>query len=108
MNRNSLYLVLLITLPMGSTALLAGGAVTHSGQASAHSMQTVGHTMVSGAKFVSGSAAVPFKASGHVGKVSFAAGNDLWEAAETPVGEPLSMTDEIYQIGPSPDRAFIQ
>ncbi len=108
MNLKLLAIPTLITALLTSNAALAGGAVTHSGQASVHSAQAIGHAGISGAKFVSGSAAVPLTFSGGVGTVSAAAGNELWEIADTPIGDPLPVTDKIYTIGPPPDQAIRQ
>ncbi len=100
MLRKHLLLPILVTALLKATPVLAGGALTHSGQASKHSAQALGHTVISGAKFVSGSAAVPSGLSGSIGGVSRAANNDLWESANTPIGDPLPVTDETYQVGP--------
>ncbi len=108
MNRKLLSMAILITALLSSHTVLAGGAVTHSVQASAHSAQASGHAVVSGAKFVSGSAAVPLTLSGGTGTFSAAAGNKLWESADTPIGDPLPVTDKTYLVGPPPDRAMQQ
>ena len=106
MNRKLLLTTILMTALLNSHTVLAGGAVSHSGQASAHSAQAAGHAVTSGAKFVSGSAAVPLTLSGGTGRFSAAAGNKLWETADTPIGAPLPVTDKTYLIGPPPDRAM--
>ena len=108
MYRKRFLLPILVTALLNATPVLAGGALTHSGQASRHSAQAVGHTLVSGAKFVSGSAAVPLGLSGGIGRVSAAANSDLWEYANTPIGDPLPVTDETYQVGPPPNEAIYQ
>ncbi len=108
MNRKLLSVPILTAALLSSNTVLAGGAVTHSGQASVHSAQAVGHAVISGAKVVSGSAAVPLTLSGGAGNFSAAAGNELWEFADAPIGKPLPVTEQIYLIGPPPDRAMQQ
>ena len=108
MIREVLSTAILMTALLNSHTVLAGGVVRHSGQASAHSAQAVGHTVISGAKFVSASAAAPLTFSGATGKFSAAAGNRLWETADTPIGDALPVTDKTYLIGPPPDRAMRQ
>jgi len=100
------FLLFVMAVASLGNSVLAGAAVTHSGQASAHSVQAVGHAAVAGARFASGSVAVPLAFSGAVGKSSAAAGTALWDAANAPIGDPLPISDKTYMTGPSPDQAI--
>ena len=84
----------------------AGGASYHISQALGHSMEALAQATVGGLKLVSGAIAVPLMVGGQIGKVSGQAGDDLWEEANRPIGEPLVITDDVVTAGPAPAEAM--
>ena len=84
----------------------SGQAVKHSGQASAHGSAALGTGLVGAAQLTSGAVAVPLYVVGSVGTASTYIADELMDAATTPVGEPLAITDETITVGPSPDKVL--
>jgi hypothetical protein len=84
----------------------AGGASHHVSKALAHSLEAVAHTTVAGMKVVSGAVALPLVIVGEIGQVSGDAGEELWEEANRPIGEPLVISDEVVTAGPAPREAM--
>ncbi|MBI2994459.1 MAG: hypothetical protein HYY48_09850 [Gammaproteobacteria bacterium] len=91
---------------MISMPVAAGGASYHLSQALANSMEALAQTTVGGLKLISGSIALPLMMGGEIGKVSGQVGDELWEEANTPIGKPLVITDDIVTAGPAPAEAM--
>ena len=89
-----------------SACSAVAGSAQHLSQASVHSAQAIAQTSVAGVKIVSGVVAVPLILVGEVGNASGQAGDALWESANQPIGEPLTITDEIITSTVSPDQAM--
>lgn len=106
MNKKMLIILTFITTLFSANTVFAGQVVNNASQASGHSVQAISHAAVAGAALVSGSVAMPLMISGKIGEVSGAAGNGLWEAADTPIGTPLPISDETFLTGSSPDQAM--
>jgi hypothetical protein len=96
--------VLTVALPVQIAA--AGDSVQHSGRALEHSTRAAGHSLAGGASLVSGVAAVPFLASGQVGRVSQGIGQDLRDAADGGAGVALPLTEEVITVGPPPGEVL--
>jgi len=92
---------ILVSMPVA-----AGGASYHLSQALANSMEALAQATVGGLKLVSGAIAVPLMVGGEIGKVSGQAGDELWEEANTPIGKPLVITDDVVTAGPAPAEAM--
>ena len=86
--------------------VFAQGSVQHSGQALEHGVNAIGHSVAGGGKLVSGAVAVPLKAVGSVGKVAGDAGDEMWDNAMAPIGEPLPVTEDTVTVGPPPAKAM--
>lgn len=84
----------------------AGGSAQHLSNALAHSMEALAQSTVAGLKLVSGAVAVPLMIGGEIGKVSGQVGDELWEEANRPIGDPLIITDDIVTAGPTPAEAM--
>ena len=96
-----------IIISMGLSAPVhAGGASQHFSDALANSGQAIGHSMMGSLKLVSGVAAIPLLAIGEIGNASGEIGETLWEEANQPIGEPLTITDDVVTAGPSPAEAI--
>ncbi len=93
-----------------SSGIACGGelprAVTYSGRAMVNSAQAVSTGVVASGQLVSGVVAAPLLISGAVGQVSTQVGTDLWDAAVSPIGTPLPVTEEHLTVGPPPDAAL--
>ena len=89
-----------------SMPALAGGASQHFSNAIANSLEAIAQGTVAGFKLVSGAIAVPLMISGEIGRVSGQAGEELWQEANTPIGTPLVITDDVITAGPSPAEAM--
>jgi len=83
-----------------------GQAIIESGKASYHASSSAAYALVASGQVVSAAAAVPFAIAGSVGAVSNEIANDLIDAATTPPGKPLEITDITVMAGPSPDEAL--
>ena len=56
---------------------------------------------------VSGVAAIPLAISAEAGKVSGELSDELWKAANSPIGSaPLPVADELITVGPPPGEAL--
>ena len=64
--------------------------------------------VAAGAQAVSAVAAIPFGVSAEVGQVSGEISEELWNAANAPIGEPLPIADEPITAGPPPGEALRQ
>jgi len=84
----------------------AQSSLQHSSLALTHSLNAIGHSFIGGAQLVSGVVAVPLKASAAVGELSGEMGDAFWEAANAPVVEPLTITEDVVTIGPPPAEAL--
>jgi len=89
-----------------STPALAGGASQHFSNALANSLEAIAQGTVAGFKLVSGAVAVPLMISGEIGRVSGQAGDELWQEANTPIGTPLVITNDVITAGPAPADAM--
>lgn len=89
-----------------SPVISAGGVSQHAGDAINHSMQTIAHTSAAGVSLVSGAVAVPFLFVGELGEVSKEIGDELWDEAQYPIGTPLSISEDIVTISPTPAEAM--
>lgn len=93
------YIALLLgTLFITAQPAFAGESLGHSVQGSKHASQAVGHSAVGASKLTSGIVAVPLMAVGEVGKAVGSAGEEMWDAANT----PLPISDETVTAGPPP------
>lgn len=100
MNTRKLVTASVLTLSLfAANPAFAGGVVQHS-------VQALGHSMIGSAKLVSAVIALPLMVIGHVGQLSGEVGNAAWDMANTPIGDPLPITDDIITAGPSPDQAL--
>jgi len=84
----------------------SGQAIIESGQASMHSSAASVHTVIGSGQAVSAVAAMPFALSHGIGEVSGEIADNLLDAATTPIGVPLTITDETVTVGPPPDLAL--
>ncbi|MGV8074897.1 MAG: hypothetical protein AB2L11_10130 [Syntrophobacteraceae bacterium] len=84
----------------------SGQAVQESLNASSHASVGVMYGIVASGQAVSAVAAVPFAIAGTAGAVSTGIAVELMNAATTPVGAPLPITDENLTAGPPPDEAL--
>lgn len=86
-------------------------AVKTGGQASSNAAASAGHSLVASGQLASGVAATPLLASGaiavSVGSASVQVGGSLMNAATSPIGTPLPVTDETISII-APNRALQQ
>ena len=89
-----------------SAPAVAGGASQHFSNALANSLEAIAQGTVAGLKLVSGAIAVPLMISGEIGRVSGQAGDELWQEANTPIGSPLVITDDVITAGPAPADAM--
>jgi hypothetical protein len=103
--RNAFLLTTCLTLGSALPAS-AGGAAEHFSESLAHSAQAVGHSAAAGFKVVFAAAAVPLIVVGEIGKASGEIGEELWEEANRPIGEPLEITEEVVIAGPAPAEAI--
>ena len=87
-------------------ALSAGGSLEHSARALQHSVNAVAYSVTAGAQLVSGAAAIPLGFAGAVGGISQDLSEELWDAANAPIGTPLPITDEVVTVGPPPSEAI--
>lgn len=104
----STLLKLAIAVPMliGSISVMAAGSVQHSSAASAHSVQALAQASVAGVKVATGMVAIPLMITGTIGQASGQAGDAMWDAATTPIGEPLTITDDLMTSRMSPEQAM--
>jgi hypothetical protein len=84
----------------------AAGASQHLSNALANSLEAVAQSTVGGLKLVSGAVAIPLMIAGEIGKASGEAGEELWQEANTPIGEPLLITDDVITAGPRPSEVM--
>ncbi len=106
MNRFISHIVGLVLFVGMSSSVFAGGSAKHFSDALANSAQAIAHSTIAGLKLVSGIAAIPLLAVSEIGNVSEEIGETLWEEANQPIGEPLTITDDVVTAGPSPDEAI--
>jgi len=102
-------LSLVLTVSISSLSLAgpnSGQAIIESGQASTHSSAASVHAVIGSGQAVSAVAAVPFAISHGIGEVSGEIADSLFDAATTPIGVPLPITDETVTVGPPPDSAL--
>lgn len=98
---------LILTCTLFTTpALSAGGSLEHSSRALQHSVNAVGYSVTAGAQLVSGAAAIPLGFVGAVGQMSQDLSEELWDAANAPIGTPLPITDKVVTVGPPPSEAI--
>ncbi|GJL80090.1 MAG: hypothetical protein NPINA01_30790 [Nitrospinaceae bacterium] len=90
--------LLLAGLLLTTQSAFAGHSLEHSVQGSKHASQAVAHSVVGAAKLSSGIVAVPLMAVGEVGKAAGSVGDEMWDAANT----PLPISDETVTAGPPP------
>lgn len=95
---------LLLALISGHAA--AQGASQQFSAGSTHIVQGSGQLASGSVQGLSAVAAVPFAASGAIGRGSTRVANDLNTAAKYPIGHPLPVSDETIVTGPSPAEAF--
>ncbi len=89
-----------------ATTTHAEEALKHTGQASGNASASAAHSIAATGQVTSAVSAVPLKISGAVGAVSNKAGDALIDAANTPIGKPLVVTDETISAGPPPSEAI--
>jgi hypothetical protein len=105
MRTSELVLALIGAVSLLATdSAMAGGSTQHFSRGLTHSGQAVGHSMAGGAQLVSAAVAVPLIVSGHVGELATQLGEGAWDAATSPTGTSLPMTDDVITAGPPPDR----
>jgi len=97
---------LILTTLLTTQPVLAQGSTQHSGKALENGVNSIGHSVAGGGKLVSGAIAIPLAAAGSVGHVSGQAGKEMWDNANTPIGEPLPITDDTVTAGPPPAKAM--
>lgn len=108
----SLCLVLLL---VASASCFADGAsgqsqrsANQSAQAASNAAAASGHAVAGSGQVASGASAIPLMVGGASGQVSGAMGADLSKAANSPIGEPLPLTDDVITAGPPPNEAINQ
>ena len=84
----------------------SGRAVKEAGKTSSHASASTAHAVVGSGQVTSAALTVPLFVSGATGAVSTIIATDLMEAATTPPGTPLAITDETVTAGPSPAAAL--
>ncbi len=104
--RSRYYVIVLVCSVLNASPSVAGGSAQHSGRALQHSVNAVGYSAVASAQFVSAVAAIPLGFGGTLGAISQDMSDELWEAANSPVGAPLPITDDVVTVGPPPSEAM--
>lgn len=83
-----------------------GKAADEGMKASGHASKSAAHSIVGSGQVTSAASAAPLLILGASGAASAKIGEDLLDAATTPIGEPLEITDETVTIGVPPDQAL--
>jgi len=104
-NKNTTALYLLLALATSQTAY-AQGSTQNFSEAAGHSVKATGHSVAGSAKLAVSAVAAPLIIVGSIGAVSQSAGEDLWNIANQPIGDPLPISDETVSAGPAPDMAI--
>ncbi len=102
-------LSLVLTILTSSFSLAgpnSGQAIVESGRAVTHSSTVSVHGVIGSGQAVSAVAAMPFALSHGIGEVSGEIADDLLDAATTPIGVPLTITEETVTVGPPPNLAL--
>jgi len=76
-----------------------------SGQAIRNASASVAHAIAASGQATLAVSAIPFAIGGSVGAVSGQIAKDSMKAANTPIGAPLAVTDEVLTIAP-PNEAL--
>lgn len=84
----------------------AADSLQSSGRALQHSANAIGYALAGTSQLVSGVAAVPLGFVGAIGEVSNAASDALMDAANSDVGAPLPISEEVVTAGPPPSTAI--
>jgi hypothetical protein len=104
-------LVLCASNAMANPAEEASQAIRAGGRASGNASASAGHSLAATGQLASGVVATPLLASGAVavgvGSAALQAGGSLMNAATSPIGTPLPVTDETVSILP-PNKALQQ
>ena len=106
MKKRLIYLLSVVALTTTYTACAADGSFRHSGRAVQHSGNAIGYSLVATGQFVAGALAIPLGFSAQVGTVSGQMSDELWEAANAPIGAPLPITEQTITVGPPPGEAI--
>ena len=97
---------LLIALLGTSAGAQAQSSFEASGESLRHSAEAIGLAVGASVQVVSGIAAVPLGLSAEVGKVSGEMSDELWRAANSPIGTPLPVSEALVTVGPPPGEAL--
>lgn len=84
---------------------LSGQAIQNASRASLQASANVAHAIAASGQATLAVSAIPFAIGGSVGAVSGQIANDSMRAAATPIGTPLTITDEVLTIAP-PNEAL--
>lgn len=84
---------------------LSGQAIKSSVNASLQASASFAHALAASGQATLAVSAIPFAIGGSVGAVSGQIANDSMRAANTPIGTPLPITDEVLTIAP-PNEAL--
>lgn len=105
-------LFIAMTTLLASTAMAAnhsGQAAGHAAGSSAHASASAGHSVAASGQVTSAASAIPLSIGGAAlsvgGAVSMGAAHDSARAAASPIGKPLTITDEIITVTP-PNEAL--
>lgn len=84
---------------------LSGQAIRNASGASLNASASVAHAIAASGQATLAVSAIPFAIGGSVGAVSGQIAKDSMKAANTPIGAPLAVTDEVLTIAP-PNEAL--
>lgn len=117
MNKSTTAVALISALGLCSASAMANPAeqlqkaVKTGGHASSKASASAGHSLVASGQLASGVVATPLLASGSiavgVGSSAVQSGSSLINAATSPIGTPLRVTEETVSIIP-PNKALQQ
>lgn len=79
---------------------LSGQAIRNASGASLNASASVAHALAASGQATFAVSAIPFAIGGSVGAVSGQIAKDSMKAANTPVGAPLMIADEVLTIAP--------
>ena len=106
MYASPVFILTLLVILFGSQPVLAQDSVQHFSAGIDHSAQSVGHLIEGSAKLTSAVIAVPLGLSAQIGAVSGQMSEAMLDYANTPIGTPLPVSDEVFTVGPSPAEAI--
>ena len=105
--KRSILSVALIGLGLSVSGSVLAGSVQHVAHAVEHSAGASAHVTLGSTKAVMGTASIPLRAIGAVGKVTQRVGDTLRDFSKEGVSEPLPISEKRITIGPNPHTALM-